>query len=366
MHGRRKADYQAVLQARSEAEREAARNKVAKYKQLQGLALQKRREEKGAAAAGGPPVEEALALSAQLLRVNPDVYTLWNHRKEIMTASRVLSSLGEAQQQDAPGAGPSLLTAELALVAECIQKNPKSYGAWHHRRWLLDQAFPSASFSPSPLLAPTLDRELSLCARFLDADERNFHCWNYRRYVASRHPTRTAADEFAFSTARIYKNFSNYSAFHHRAAYLPGYLAETGLGAQEVVKQELAMVQQAVFTEPDDQTAWWYHQFLIAWAHRQQKEEEDGEGAFLAEVLAGEVDAIRGLVEEGDEEGGGGYRWAVLTLASLLRQLAAVTSGGEEKGKLEAQSRALFERLCGMDPDHAARYQSLVAASSVA
>jgi geranylgeranyl transferase type-2 subunit alpha len=225
-------EHQAALLARSEAEKEAAKNKVLKYKQLATLALQQRREAKEQE--GNPTIttrnglEEALTLSAQLLRVNPDVYTLWNHRKEAIVASQVVRhELEEADTGEAEGAGESaapstsFLKTELGLIAECIQKNPKSYGAWHHRRWLLEHAFPctasssSSSFSssssaaaaPPPQLVPTLDKELALCAQLLDLDERNFHCWNYRRWVVSQHPGRSATDEFEFSTARIYKNF---------------------------------------------------------------------------------------------------------------------------------------------------------------
>lgn len=235
MHGRRKAEYQAALLARSEAEKEAAKNKVLKYKQLATLALQQRREAKAqqgdATITTRKGLEEALTLSAQLLRVNPDVYTLWNHRKEVIAASPVVRHELEEEEEDvgeataAAAPSTSFLEAELGLIAECIQKNPKSYGAWHHRRWLLEHAFPcsraaSSSSSPSSVTAPpspastqprqllpTLDNELALCAQFLDLDERNFHCWNYRRWVVSQHPGRSATDEFEFSTARIYKNF---------------------------------------------------------------------------------------------------------------------------------------------------------------
>jgi len=123
------------------------------------------------------------------------------------------------------------------------------------------------------------------------------------------------------------------------------------------------MVQQAFFTEPDDQTAWWYHQYLISLVLKEGG--RDGGKEFVQEMLEGEVEVIRGLAEEGEEEEGregGGYRWAVLTLASLLRQLAA-TKGEKEGEALLEESRGLFERLERMDPDHAKRYESIVASS---
>ena len=170
---------------------------------------------------------------------------------------------------------------------------------------------------------------------------------------------------------------SNYSAFHHRAAYLSGHLTETGQASnpKPVLRQELDMVQQAFFTEPDDQTAWWYHQYIISLVLKEGGREggDDGGKEFVREVLEGEVEVIRGLVEEGEEDRerqgeGGGYRWAVLTLASLLRQLASTKEGEGEEGRgegemLRKESRRLFERLGKMDPDHANRYESIVATS---
>jgi geranylgeranyl transferase type-2 subunit alpha len=235
MHGRRKDEYQRTLLARSQAEKEAAKNKVFKYKQLMELALQQRQEKRHCkeALVTGEALENDLVLSSQLLRINPDVYTLWNYRKEMIVASKIIrqeAEDGETEKEEcenereggkAPLPPGSFLQKELDLVIDCIRKNPKSYGAWHHRRWLLDHAFspspsaappnPSSPVPPLPALSrqlkPVLDRELSLCAKLLDLDERNFHCWSYRRWVVSKHPARTPRDEFEFSTSRILKNF---------------------------------------------------------------------------------------------------------------------------------------------------------------
>lgn len=57
------------------------------------------------------------------------------------------------------------MKAELGFLETCLRVNPKSYGTWHHRCWLL-----------SRLPEPNWARELELCARFLEVDERNCRC----------------------------------------------------------------------------------------------------------------------------------------------------------------------------------------------
>lgn len=53
--------------------------------------------------------------------------------------------------------------SELSFVAQCLGVNPKSYGAWHHRGWVLGH-------TPAP---PAGREDLALCERLLAADSRN-------------------------------------------------------------------------------------------------------------------------------------------------------------------------------------------------
>jgi hypothetical protein len=63
--------------------------------------------------------------------------------------------------------------------------------------------------------------------------------------------------ELAYSQEKIQENFSNYSAFHHRS----NFMKTNATSLMTVLPPEFSIVKK-----PDDQSAWWYHQFLLTWA----------------------------------------------------------------------------------------------------
>ncbi|CAM9380964.1 unnamed protein product [Phaeothamnion confervicola] len=201
---------------------------------------------------------DAMDLLAKVIRLNPDSYSLWNYRREAVLS--LLSQIGD--EQPANGAAVAgIYQTELSLAAAAIRRNPKSYATWHHRRWALERGLEAVGG------ADALDRELELCTQLLELDARNFHCWRHRKW-AVRLRGLPVAEDFAFTTGKIAQNFSNYSAFHHRSELLPFVAAERGSqeGRWQLLAEELDMAHQAMYTEPADQSAWWYHQFLIRWA----------------------------------------------------------------------------------------------------
>ena len=69
-------------------------------------------------------------------------------------------------------------------------------------------------------------------------------------------PKITVEEEIAFTTEKIRNNFSNYSSWHLRSKLLPR-LTPT------ILEAELDLIQNAAFTDPNDQSVWFYHKWLV-------------------------------------------------------------------------------------------------------
>ncbi|XP_071450724.1 geranylgeranyl transferase type-2 subunit alpha isoform X2 [Hetaerina americana] len=149
-----------------------------------------------------------------------------------------------------------MLKGELRLIEAALRSNPKSYGAWHHRMWVMES-----------MKTPPVSQDLMLCGKLLSMDARNFHCWDYRRWLsinlASGNKNKVELD---FSFDKLAENFSNYSAWHYRTIFLPAVHPDESAPCSitpEQHKKELELVQNAVFTDPADQSAWFYLWWLL-------------------------------------------------------------------------------------------------------
>ncbi|KAL0659692.1 hypothetical protein Bca4012_080277 [Brassica carinata] len=188
--------------------------------------------------------KEAIDLSTKLLEINPEAYTAWNYRK--LAVEDALSR--EESNQDLV---KSVLDEELKVVESALRQNFKSYGAWHHRKWVLSKGHSSVG------------NELRLLDKFQTLDSRNFHAWNYRRFVVEL-TNRSKEDELKYTEDMISKDFSNYSAWHNRSVLLSSLLAKAeGFMPNEKIPDEYQLVHDAIFTDEDDQSGWFYHLWLL-------------------------------------------------------------------------------------------------------
>jgi len=416
-----------VTRPRPQARREASLPKVKLIRALQDDAIRRRREKVYDAT--------SMAVTARLLEINPEVLTAWNFRREAIVFAGCAPERRRTNNLERTRSFAPTLADELALTERCLRKHPKSYPAWHHRKWCVARrvyvprgdvstrtetdaenaeteshtqratGFADARGFP---VASLLATELAMAQALLDLDDRNFHGWGYRRFVTfalanandgarestretpetperrrkpeASSPTRdhdrdratseaseaseaSARAELRYSEAKIERNFSNYSAWHHRAANLPrayaGYAGPgptDGVGASrdggvpaDVLANEYAFVRQAFFTEPEDQAGWMYHRWLTAQTKNANANEAfaaPGEAAAAAAaaaddakraVFAGEADALRELCALEPD-----CKWPALTLARLC------DLQGTEAGA--AESAARFAELARLDP----------------
>lgn len=199
--------------------------------------------------------DQALEMTFKALQFHPEFPTLWGYRRELLT--RTEKPLEE------------LLKMEMKLVEKALRRSQKVYSIWFHRKWAIERLFQEVEGDEAKAQS-LLNTELELCNQLLEVDERNFHCWNHRMYVMDLMRTKGKHDpnqmdlnaiDLTLSTDLINKNFSNYSAWHLRTL-----LQQPVAGEEPRIKlnleEELEWVQQGIYTEPNDQSVWLYHQWL--------------------------------------------------------------------------------------------------------
>lgn len=260
--------------------------------------------------------EDIMTLSSKILSINPEYYTMWNSRR------RHLYNITEDQA-----------LIELQLTKAALMKNPKSYVAWFHREWVVKHG------------KSDLSMELELCNLFLSRDSRNFHCWNYRRFIV-REASISDLDEFKYTTKLINDNFSNYSAWHYRSTLLlrlDGY--------QSMLDKEFDLVQSAFYTEPDDQSAWLYHRWLLSQATglfsnvlnlHIVEEDETTENSTGLLVMQRELQVCLDLLDIEPD-----CKWALLTSAAIV---LALDRCGADVTQAKQNLPQLFQHILVLDP----------------
>lgn len=244
---------------------------------------------------------------------------------------------------------------ELVLLGEALSNNPKSYGAWFHRRWLVELGFCE------------LASEFRYVEGKLDEDQRNFHAWHYRQFLA-KFADHSPEQELAFSEQKIEQNFSNYSAWHYRQicfeklfAPIPKMtlteLMEKGaplVSTQpsqvplETLEQEFETVHSAFVTDPDDSSSWIYYRWLISkllYLIQQADSNQD----LLQKSLEQELDHFRNELLPIN----GNSKWTLLTYVLLVQVKATLDPSFTE------EASDLLSKLMTLDPMRKGFYKEL-------
>lgn len=133
-----------------------------------------------------------------------------------------------------------------------------------------------------------------------DIDAALVHGWNYRRFILEqmavpktmegdgksvfpgsllspipddlkKHQLILAEQELQYTMSKIEANFSNFSAWHHRSLLLIPIWSAKGLDKvqrRKEMDEEFELIRQAMFVDPEDQSVWTYHSWLIGLGER--------------------------------------------------------------------------------------------------
>ncbi|KAF6832178.1 protein prenyltransferase alpha subunit repeat protein [Colletotrichum musicola] len=254
------------------------------------------------------------------------------------------------------------LKNELTFTIPLLLEFPKSYWIWKYRSWLLQQAI---DLLPKPLARRVWEEELGLVSKMLTKDRRNFHAWGYRREVVAtlespRLDGKSMVEpEFEYTTKMINVDLSNFSAWHNRTNLMPRLLDERNAddGArQKFLDDELNLVREALNVGPEDQSLWYYHQFLIS-----NLTEPDGRPEIAPsltkeeriEYVKREIEDIRELLEDYDDVPG-----IYKALLSYVRVLPKLEERPLSDGETQ-DLKAWMAQVRRLDPMRSGRWSDL-------
>ncbi|EPQ58069.1 rab-protein geranylgeranyltransferase [Gloeophyllum trabeum ATCC 11539] len=281
--------------------------------------------------------KDSFDLTTRVLQINPEFYTVWNYRRNIMSYGLFVESSPESIND--------LLSDDLSMTTMALKAHPKVYWIWNHRRWCLENV-PDGPGDSHDWKKANWNRELAVVEKMLDADARNFHAWNYRRYVLANMPERRPeAAELAYTTRKIEANFSNFSAWHQRSKVYTSLWESGQLNREKSIRDELELVKNAMYTDPNDQSAWLYHRWLIGSGNDR-------------EILESEITAIEELLEEQPDS-----KWCIESLVHYKRLLIKNHSaefGAEQTKGLLSQCVSFLLQLQTLDPPRRNMYQDIV------
>ncbi|AEO71295.1 uncharacterized protein THITE_2123493 [Thermothielavioides terrestris NRRL 8126] len=207
-----------------------------------------------------------------------------------------------AEQQDL-----ATIQSELSFTIPLLLESPKCYWIWSYRQWILAQAI--ARLRPH-VARQVWEAELGLASKMLGKDRRNFHAWGYRRHVvtqlesAALRGASMVEAEFEYTYRMIQTDLSNFSAWHSRSKLIPRLLDERGAddaARRAFLDKELNQIREALNVGPEDQSLWYYHQFLMLNLVDPDKHPAMTRGIAAgdrAAYLAREIDEIKELLED--------------------------------------------------------------------
>ncbi|KAH7027353.1 uncharacterized protein B0I36DRAFT_375281 [Microdochium trichocladiopsis] len=352
--------------ARTAQTRIGQRQDVAKIKTYHVLESQIR-----AQAALGSYDLELLNLTTKLLQLNPEYYTIWNIRRRCLLKgvlsfppeynSSDVTSMTLAEQHDSIS---TALQSDLAFTVPLLLKFPKCYWIWNFRSWILSQM---TLRLPIPTVRKIWEMELALTSKMHIKDRRNFHAWGYRREIVAKLESpdlqgkSMSEAEFAYTTKMINEDLSNFSAWHNRTQLVARVLDERGADDETrrgFLDMELKTTQDALNVGPEDQSLWYYHQFLMSQIVGRHENRQTIVPSLTTSqataYLRREIDNLKDLLEDYSD-----IKWIYLGLLDWTSALERVEGPANSGDRELNESKVWLAKLRALDVLRAGRWDDM-------
>ncbi|KAK7978426.1 hypothetical protein PG988_005916 [Apiospora saccharicola] len=241
-------------------------------------------------------------------------------------------------------ADTAIIQSELAFTIPLLIEFPKCYWIWGYRSFLLSVC---DAILPAGAARDFWVAELALDSKMLTKDRRNFHAWSYRRFIVSALESTAKTDGDASTTAKKSMTESE--------------LAYTYSMIKKFLDQELELARDGLNVGPEDQSLWYYHQFLMDQVIAVGANDQEAKGliaphlslADRREFLDREVTEIKDLLED--------YADVKLIYEALLEYAMAYRAMGESEADTANQDEMMvwLVKLRELDPLRRGRWDDL-------
>jgi len=327
----------------------------------------------------GAILQSELDLCAQFLQLDERNFHCWNYRRFVVA---ILGSCGSTTSTCT-----SVQDADIAVKSDLALFNG-SWSSWLNHLQGMMGAQLSQSAGSAVGIVPIHSKQDDVDGTTASSVAKHV------TPLSEQELAEIISNEWDFTTSKIQDNFSNGSAFHYRSKLLPlvleSRLSSTSNGSgggrsgnsnipstsercdaiQTLAREEWEnILLNAIFTEPDDQTPWWYHRFIVSWAKPSHGLDDEYE-SLLFEM----ADSLRDLLEvekendtvgneeKKDESKGAKCKWAYIGLHLVLSTLLESDSMDEkESADVKVEVGECLTELMKIDLNRRERYQNLAA-----
>lgn len=320
--------------------------------------------------------KDELDKTTNILLLNPEFYTVWNYRREI------LMDLFEKKTLEKKSA----LEDDLKLVMSQLKRFPKCYWIWNHRIWCLNQLQASNEAN--------WDFEMAIVAKLLEMDSRNFHGWQYRRFLVENIKKKETKDclpgdneekliqlrinikEFEYTTSKINKNISNFSAWHNRTKLIYEIystisqlndksefsdISHIFQSPYNILVHDLELIKTGMYMDADDTSVWLYLYWLLTdKLFVDDLRNTSNDRASYMDILHEQLKLIEELneLEKDDHIDGYDNCWCLKSIVLIKGLIKREECGPavETDLLLDDEIKMLLERLIEIDPLRKGRY----------